>query len=219
MCTITAILLAGGNGSRMQSAIPKQYLKLQGKEIVLYSFERLLLSPLIDEICVVCDESYRELFQSERKPLHFASPGKRRQDSVWNGLMTVSPSSEIVCVHDSARPFITEKMIEDVITGAKKYGAATTAVQVIPTIKSVTADHFVENTYDRKSLREIQTPQASVISILKQGYAIAAQTDASVTDCMSLVELTGNPVKIVEGNHRNMKITAPEDLQISEVLI
>src|SRR5580693_7600342 len=127
----TAILLAGGQGSRMNSPVAKQFLELEKKPLILYSFEIFLKAPDIDEVVVVCSPDYQYLFKTdEKKRVTFALPGVRRQDSVYNGLLASSKEATLVCVHDGARPFVTQDAIIRTIEAAKSVGAAAVGMPV-----------------------------------------------------------------------------------------
>ena len=208
---ITAILLSGGVGVRMQSPTPKQYLALSGKPIALHSFERLMSCFLINAITVVCEEKYDALFPSA----NHARPGKRRQDSLYHGLQTVCPQTQYILIHDAARPFVELEHIKAVIHEGITHGAATLATPVKETIKRANADHFVEETPLRSSLFAIQTPQLIQKDLLLKGCQKAYQENLTVTDDASLVEILGHPVKLVMGSDSNNKITTPYDLSIA----
>lgn len=219
---ISVILLAGGQGLRMNNPVPKQFLPLMNKPIALYSFELFASFPNVIEIIVVCDPIYRSLFPSLASPspsILYASPGRRRQDSVFNGLNLVSDKAHFLCIHDSARPLLFRKDLENVISEAAAHGAAVLGVPVKPTIKQIDEEGFVIKTLERSSLWEVQTPQVMTPSLLKKGFQLAAQKDCVVTDDVSLVELTGHPVKIVQGSYQNLKITTSEDLALAETLL
>lgn len=214
---VSAILLAGGIGSRMQSHQSKQFLELQGKPIILYSYELLLTIPEIKEIIIVCLPEYRELFTNPTdKHIAFALPGKRRQDSVYNGLMEASKDSTLICIHDGARPFIDEALVTRVLDAGIKYGAATVGMPIKFTIKQSDKEHFVQSTPDRELIWEIQTPQVIHKDLLLAGFKYANENNLTVTDDTSLVELLGKEVKLIEGSHMNLKITVPSDLIIAE---
>lgn len=221
----SVILLAGGIGSRMKSEVPKQFIHLHNKPIALYSFELFASLRGVEEIIVVCSPNYQELFQESyqkiacHSSLKFALPGKRRQDSVFNGLQEVHPKANLVCIHDAARPLLTSKMVSDVLAAAHTHGAATIGVPVKYTIKECNKDCFVIRTPDRTHIWEIQTPQAMHLPLLREGFAFAAQHNLTVTDDASLIELIHRPVKLVEGCYSNIKITTKEDLYIAEALI
>jgi 2-C-methyl-D-erythritol 4-phosphate cytidylyltransferase len=209
----SAILLAGGQGSRMNSKIAKQYLELNDKPLILYSYETFLESPEIDEIVVVCSPEYQRLFhQNTNKRVVFALPGERRQDSVYNGMMAASADASFICVHDGARPFMTLEAITKVLKAANSAGAAAIGTPVRYTIKQVDRGLNVQCTPDRSTLWEMQTPQVVAKEVLVKGFAHAKLHGITVTDDVSLAELVGNKVKLVEGSHDNIKITVPSDL-------
>jgi 2-C-methyl-D-erythritol 4-phosphate cytidylyltransferase len=215
------ILLAGGNGTRMQASIPKQYMLLNGKPLARYSFDLFLTMHEIDEIIVVCSSEYQHLFDKESsdKPIRFAAPGKRRQDSVYNGLFASTPSHELVCIHDAARPFIDKELVLRVLNGAKLHGAATSAMPLKFTVKQSNKDSFVCSTPDRSLIWEIQTPQAIKRDLLLEGFHSANSQNLTVTDDVSLVELIGKQVKLVEGSYRNLKVTVPTDFAIAKYFL
>lgn len=218
---VSALLLAGGNGSRMKSPLPKQYLQLGGKAIARHSFDCLSLLPEVKEIVVVCEEEYRELF---REPLSgitltFAKPGPRRQDSVLNGFRAITAAADLVCIHDAARPFITPAIVERVLHAALEHGAATAAMPVKFTVKEATSDKIVLHTPDRSRIWEIQTPQALKPAIVERGFQHVEACGLTVTDDVSLAEQLGYPVKLVEGDYNNLKVTTPEDLLLAEALL
>ena len=212
------ILAAGGIGSRMGAPIPKQYLPLSGKPIALYSFDLFCKMDEIDEIIIVCEHEFRPLFSSAQKPIRFANPGKRRQESIFNGLSAASQNATIICTHDAARPFVERKEILALLEKTLEIGAATLASPVICTIKQCREDRVVKKTLDRSHLWEIQTPQALRRDSLEQGFAFAAANNIEVTDDTSLAELLHLPVAIVSSPRRNFKITTPDDLAIAQAL-
>lgn len=214
---IAAVLLSGGVGSRFGNDIPKQYLNLRDKPVALYSYELLSRSRLFSEVVVVCDEPYRSLFSESGAPL-FASPGKRRQDSLFNALRHISKETTHILVHDAARPFVTPEMIKRVVDEGIALGAATLAVPVKATIKEANPEGIVTHTPDRSFLYEIQTPQVVRLDVLKKGFDRANREELTVTDDVSLAELIGHRVKLVEGSFANLKITTREDLDLAERL-
>lgn len=192
---------------------PKQFLPLGGKAIVLHSLELLLSMPEVAEVIVVCEAEYRPLFAGY--DVHFADAGSRRQDSMANGLTASSSALPWVLVHDSARPFITQKACLELIRRGKEVGAATLGVPVIPTIKEITPEGIVRQTLDRNRLVEIQTPQLLRRELLVEGLARAEAEQWSVTDDVSIAERLGAPVVVVTGEYSNIKITTPHDLEIA----
>lgn len=212
---LSLILLAGGTGSRMNSATPKQFLSLNGKPLVLYSLEIFLKIPEIKEIVVVTPESWQPLFASF--PVKFARPGPRRQDSVYNGLQEVT--HDWVLTHDGVRPFITLNMVTELIQMGKKVGAATLGMPIKPTVKECCNDHFVERTPDRSKMWEIQTPQMLSKELFTKGFQLTQERNLTVTDDTTLAELQGHPVKLVKGHYMNLKITTPDDLLVAQSLL
>lgn len=215
---VSVILLAGGVGSRMNADIPKQYLQLGDKAIARYSFDCLSLVPEVSEIIVVCEKDYYETFESEMPDvdLSFAAPGRRRQDSVYSGFKAIVSDPDLICIHDAARPFISVQLVRRVLEAGYDYGAATAAMPVKFTVKEANDEHLVINTPDRSKLWEIQTPQVLKPKILKQGFEHVHEHGLTVTDDVSLAEQIGLPVKLVEGDYSNLKITTPQDLVVAE---
>ena len=214
---INLILLAGGTGSRMQTATPKQFLPLNGKLIIHYSLELFLSIPEIKEIVIVSDPQYRNHLTNY--PVSFALPGARRQDSVYNGLMAISSDTEYVCIHDGARPFITKQNVDDIILAAKENGAATLGMPIKFTVKECDENLLVKHTPNRGNIWEIQTPQVIRYDILTKGFEQINREGLTVTDDVSVVEHIGHPVKLVSGSYNNLKITTPGDLSFSEHLL
>lgn len=213
---VSVILLAGGQGSRMRSSVPKQFLHLQGKPLALYSFELFTSLSWVMELIVVCDPQYQSLFPRFTLPsVRFAIPGERRQDSVYNGFKEISPTADLVCIHDSARPFLEKGNLEEVLEAARLYGAAALAVPAKNTIKETDPNQFVQRTLDRSKLWEMHTPQIATPQLISKGFEIALEYGLSVSDDAGLIELTGHPVKLVKDSYQNFKITTPEDWQIA----
>ncbi len=213
--SFSLVLLAGGIGTRMGSPIPKQFLTLQDKPLALHSLDVFVAMPELDEIIIVCDPDYRHHFgpYEDRINLRYALPGKRRQDSVFNGIELLE-GNPLVCIHDSARPLITEELVRKTILVANEHDAAVIGVKAKATIKRCDADGFVVETPSRDHLWEVQTPQVVRLQLLKEGFQAAS--GRTVTDDVSLIELLGKPVKMVEGAYTNIKVTTADDLIIAE---
>ncbi|KAL9270389.1 2-C-methyl-D-erythritol 4-phosphate cytidylyltransferase, chloroplastic-like protein [Drosera capensis] len=249
--SVSVILLAGGKGKRMGASMPKQYLPLLGQPIALYSFYTFSGMVEVKEIVVVCVPSYRDIFEDtvEKIPvdLKFALPGKERQDSVYNGLQVVDSSSELVCVHDSARALASSGDIQKVVLwksfGFRNFnasflasmpchfqvlkdgwlhGAAVFGVPVKATIKEASNDRFVVKTLERRTLWEMQTPQVIRPDLLKKGFDLVSREGLEVTDDVSVVEHLKHPVYITEGctpTSRYEDITTPDDLLLAEKIL
>lgn len=218
---ITAILLAGGAGTRMQEHLPKQFLLLGGKPIIQYSLEILSAHPSVVQLVIVCAPEYQDCIDLSKVaiPVDFALPGARRQDSLKNGMAKALAHSDWICVHDAARPFLTEETLEEVIQAAFEVGAATAALPCINTIKESSEEQLVVKTLDRAALWEIQTPQILRKEWLEEGFRLAEEKDFTVTDDVSIAELLGKPVKLVNAPRDNFKITLPFDLLLAECIL
>ncbi len=215
----SVILLAGGTGSRMSTQTPKQFLPLKGKMIAHYSLEIFIELPAFKEMIIVSHEQFQPFFEHFSSKIIFAKPGARRQDSVRNGLDKVSPQSEFVCIHDSARPLITKSQVMQTLEAAYTFGAASLAVPLKFTIKQATSEGFVLNTPDRTQFWEIQTPQIIRKDWLKEGFETAYSHHLTLTDDVSFVEILNYPVKLIPSSYDNIKITTQEDLALAEILL
>lgn len=221
--SVSVILLAGGKGKRMGASMPKQYLPLLGQPIALYSLYTFSRMPEVKEIIVVCDPSYQDIFEDAKEKIQinikFALPGKERQDSVYSGLQAVDLSSELVCIHDSARPLVLVEDVEKVLKDGLLIGAAVLGVPAKATIKEADSKSFVVKTLDRKTLWEMQTPQVMKPDLLKRGFELVNRENLEVTDDVSIVEYLKHPVYITEGSYTNIKVTTPDDLLLAERIL
>jgi len=206
----------------MGADIPKQYLELCGRPIATWSLRTFLAMPEVGEVVIVCDPSWRHLFEealskeSSRKPIKFALPGAERQDSMANGFKETSPGASLVAIHDSARPLVTAEECATCFRDAMIVGAAVLGVPVKPTIKEVAEDGFVVKTLERSTLWEVQTPQVIEPALLREGLDMVARDGLAVTDDVSIIEAMGKPVKITKGLYTNIKVTTPDDMSIAE---
>jgi 2-C-methyl-D-erythritol 4-phosphate cytidylyltransferase len=214
---ISVILLAGGSGMRLRGDVPKQFLLLKGKPVAAHSLELFEAHPDVSEIILVCDVAYHALFTTYSK-VRFAPPGERRQDSVFNGLQVVSSDAHLVCVHDAARPHLSQPDLDAVIQEARIYGAAALATPARYTLRERDAQGNIRCTLDRSQIWEMHTPQCATPDLLKQGFALAQEKNQTVTDEVALIELTGHPVKLVLGSSLNFKITTSDDWKLSTAL-
>lgn len=220
----TAIIVAAGSGTRFGAEKPKQFLKILGQPLVIYTVQKFESCAAIDEIILVLPaaeiESFGQIAQKYnlKKLKQTVSGGKTRAASVLNGLDAVDEkSAEIVAVHDGARPLVSVEEITKTIEKAKETGAACLVGFVTDTIKEV-SDGKIVQTIDRKKLRRALTPQCFRYEILKHAFT---QNEASenVTDECFLVEKLGVEVSIVEGSAENIKITTPKDIVFFEIFL
>jgi len=230
---VSAIILAGGSGKRMQSEIPKQYMLLGDYPVLYYSLKAFDNSS-VDEIILVINESDREYLKEKllkaytfKKPVRLAAGGEERYLSVFNGLQGCK-ESDYVLIHDGARPFISVEIIEETIKNTKEYKACAVGVPVKDTIKIVDTNGTIKETPDRSKVWAIQTPQAFQTSLIIDAYELLLADlnqktgggPLNVTDDAMVLECTINyPIKIIMGSYSNIKITTPEDIRVGEALL
>ena len=211
-----AVIVAAGEGRRMNAGMNKVYLPLFGKTILENTVAAFENCKKIDEIIVVSDDTEKcgRLLVGFKKVTAIVSGGKTRQESVKNGLEKCK--SEYVAIHDGARALILAEDIEKVIGAAEKYGAAALGVKCKDTLKLADEDGFIAKTADREYLYQIQTPQVFITKEIKKMHSECA---GGFTDDCAVAESFGKRVKIVEGSYDNIKITTPEDLIIAEKIL
>jgi 2-C-methyl-D-erythritol 4-phosphate cytidylyltransferase / 2-C-methyl-D-erythritol 2,4-cyclodiphosphate synthase len=217
---VSAIIAAAGAGRRLGSATPKQMLELGGRSMLAHSVAAFDAHPQVAEVIVVLPEnlagagSIADAMMTSR-PLRVVPGGLRRQDSVANAFDRVSPSADIVLVHDAARPFVTPAVIGRTIDAASRHGAAVAAVAAPDTVKRVsrTLDGmFVVDTIPRETVYLAQTPQGFRREVLAAAVAVG-RSGVEATDEAALAERAGYQVHIVEGDPGNVKITTEQDLE------
>ena len=222
---ITAIIAAAGAGKRMGGGTNKVFLSLAGTPIIALSCATLAACGEVDELVIAAApdelEEVTALLQTHDPgiPWQVVAGGKERQFSIANALAAVKLESDIILVHDAARPLVQPQEVRAVIAAAKDYQAAGLAVPVKDTIKTVDGDMFAVSTPPRETLWAIQTPQAFVADLLRRAYKQAQADGFLGTDDASLVERLGIKVKLVTGTYRNLKMTTPDDLVIGEALL
>lgn len=219
----TAIIVAAGSGSRFGSETPKQFADLSGKPVIIHTLERFEECDAIDEIVLVLSESGAKQFQISNlrsditKLRSIVIGGATRTESVRNGLDAVDPATDVVAVHDGARPLVSVDEIGRTVEAAMLSGAACLVAEVTDTIKEI-ADGHISGTIDRKSLRRALTPQAFSYELLKRAFDGVDLND-SVTDECYLIEKLGVKISIVEGSSNNIKITRSQDMLFAESVI
>jgi 2-C-methyl-D-erythritol 4-phosphate cytidylyltransferase/2-C-methyl-D-erythritol 2,4-cyclodiphosphate synthase len=219
---VSAILAAGGRGTRLGVATPKQMLQVGGRPILQHSFEVIEAHGKIDEIVIALPRdialSPPPYLISTRKPVRIVDGGSRRQDSVANAFAQISDRATVVVVHDAVRPFATADLFSRVIDEAARGGAAIAALQASDTIKEATAApgvRIVARTIARESIYLAQTPQAFTRQVLQDAIHFGRQSTGHATDEAALAEGAGHPVRLVDGESTNIKITTAHDLNVS----
>lgn len=225
MGKVAAIVAAAGKGERLKSKVRKPFVVLGREPILIWTLRTFESCAQIGEVILVVNQVDLAKARSAinkagiKKVKKIVAGGKRRLDSVRNGLAEVGEDVDYVIVHDGCRPFIDRKIISSALEEAAVFGAAIPCVAVKPTIKEVEKGNFVAATLDRQSLVEVQTPQAFKREILIRAYEKALAEGIDATDDSALVERLGIKVKVVEGSYRNIKITTAEDLKYAKALI
>lgn len=221
-----AIIAAAGLGKRMGAGRPKQYLEIGGRPIICHTLERFRGAPSIEGAVIVVEPERVEAVRRDiidgygfPKGWQVVAGGSVRQGSVANGLACVPADCEVIAVHDGVRPFVTSEAIEESVRLAAAEGACIVATPVKDTIKSVDGRGMVDFTVDRAVLWGAKTPQTFRAGLLREAFAKAAEDNFSGTDEASLVERMGVPVRIIEGDDRNIKITTPSDLIVAEAIL
>ena len=220
---VSALIVAGGVGSRMGADIPKQFLKLFGKPVIAHTIEAFEKNDCIDEIVIVTLEDYivfcKDIVDSFgfSKVKKIVSGGSTRQESVYKGLMEIT--GEYVLIHDGARPIVSQKVIENCVGTVTTSSACAVGVKVNDTLKIADDNKIITSTPDREHMYSIQTPQAFSTSEITEAHKFAVESGFVGTDDAVLYERLGKNVKIVEGDYSNIKITSPIDISIAEAYL
>lgn len=223
----TAIVLAAGKGTRMNSKIQKQFLEVEGKPVIYYSLKCFQESLLIRDIILVTGEESLSYCKEEivkrfgfSKVKKVTAGGKERYDSVYAGLCACD-NTDYVLIHDGARPFVTEEILERTCFAVKETGACVVGMPAKDTIKISDRNKMVESTPAREKVWLVQTPQAFRYSLIKESYeSIRCKDMSGITDDAMIVEQeSGVKVALVHGSYENLKITTPEDLIIAEAFL
>jgi 2-C-methyl-D-erythritol 4-phosphate cytidylyltransferase len=219
----------GARGKQKKTPPSKQFSELGGTPILIHTLRKFVAVDTVSEIWIALRESeiagFRARLESEakdvlKKKVEFVGGGEHRQQSVENALNAVAATADdIVLVHDAVRPLVTSEIIQEVIEAAKKYGAAIAGMPAVDTVKQVerTAEGaLIKATIPRASIVMAQTPQGFRYSVIKKAFDEAAADGFLGTDEASLVERSGHDVAVVMGSPRNIKITAPGDMDLAE---
>ena len=222
---VGVVITAGGLGKRFGSKVPKQLVKINCVSILELTLQKFQNCSAVDFIVISSHSKYishleKIIFRKNfRKVKAVVSGGLQRQDSVWNAISCMLKyNPEIILIHDAVRPFVSNKIISNVIKAAREYEAAVPAVAPKDTIKISDKDGFVLNTPDRNILFAVQTPQGFKTKVIVEAFQKAYADKFYGTDDASLVERLGKKVKLVEGDYRNIKITTKEDFEYASHL-
>ena len=221
---IFAIIPAGGKGIRSGTTTPKQYLKFNNKELIVYTLEIFQRNEAINEIVVSAEEKYFNLLNNIKEKYNLTKVfgilkgGKTRQDSVYNALKSISGVSgdSIIVVHDAARPLLPQTVLTNAINTAREKGNALVCIKARDTL--IKGDRVVESYVDREEFYYVQTPQIFQYSVLMNAMKNAYENDFVGTDESVLVRRLGEKVNIVQGSVYNFKVTTNEDMEMFERL-
>lgn len=218
---IAAVIVAGGSGTRMGAArgARKQYLDLAGEPVLSWAVRAFAEHPAISQVVVVlpADDAHAPPRWLKALGVDVAAGGVRRSDSVRNGLEAIAGDTDLVLVHDGARPFVSEGLIDRVIGHAAE-GAAIPALRATDTLKEVDSEGYVVGTIDRTHVWLAQTPQGFLFPVLLAGHRRASEEDWEITDDAAVCERMGARIRIVQGDPGNLKITHPFDLEIARAI-
>ena len=239
---MTAIIAAGGRGQRFGGAEPKQLLSVGGTPILARSIEALASHPSVDALVIALPQELAddppeylrsaEAFALRGKPFRIIAGGARRQDSVANAFHAAGTTTDVIVIHDAARPFASADLIARTIAAAAESGAAVAALQSRDTVKQRQEGQegregregqdghvrLVKATLPRETIYLAQTPQAFQRDVLRRALEIGARDGVDATDEAALVELAGVPVRLVDGEASNIKITTPDDMVLGEAI-
>ena len=222
-----AVVLAGGKGSRMGVDIPKQFFEIQGKTVLEYSVEAFDSHPSIDEVVIVSHKDYidkvKDLVKKNnyRKLVAILEGGKERYDSSLAAVRKYAAEDVILILHDAARPLVSKRIIDDVISTMKSAKACGVAIASTDTIL-VCNDGVLDSVPDRKTMYIAQTPQAFDIEVIRSAYEIGLKDPyfAATDDCGVVLKYRPDvPIRIVEGEESNLKVTFRDDLSMLELYL
>lgn len=219
MSRTAALVVAAGAGKRFGG--PKQFSYLRGKPVLEWTLERFQAHEAVDDVVLVLpdEEDLKHYRLRYPKIVDIVRGGERRQDSVWQGFRLLrAEATDLVLVHDGARPLATADLVSRVIAATRVLGAAVPVLPVEETVKEV-REGTVVRTLDRTLLARAQTPQGFLYPLLRKALETARKDRFQGTDEASLAERAGIPVAAVDGDPRNIKITTPVDLRIAEALL
>jgi 2-C-methyl-D-erythritol 4-phosphate cytidylyltransferase len=216
-----AIIVAGGSGTRMQTALPKQFLLLNGLPVMMHTIQAFHNSQSQPQIIIVLHPNYHNHWVKLCTQYNFnvlyqlVKGGETRFHSVKNGLDSIDDNEAVIAIHDAVRPLTASSIIDNSFTHAAAYGNAITAVKSRDSIRQIKDDYSVSLLRDDIYL--VQTPQTFQSALLKKAYEQAY--DSGFTDDASVVENSGIKINLIEGNYENIKITFPEDIAIAEAIL
>jgi 2-C-methyl-D-erythritol 4-phosphate cytidylyltransferase len=220
---VSVIIVAAGSGTRLQNSIPKAFVPLANKPLFLFSLKIFDKHPLVSDIVLVVPQHMRAEAQelvAESEPVKsigVIAGGKHRWQSVRNGVMALTAGSQWILVHDAARPFVTNDIIDSLLTKRTDYKCAITATPEVDTLRSY-KDDYCTGTIDRSTTIRVGTPQLFFRETLLSSFEKASTLSTPPTDEAMLIESMGIKIGMAWGDPLNFKITTPHDMVIAEAL-
>ena len=217
------IILASGNGSRYKNSLPKQFVKIAGKTVLEHTIEIFENSDKISSIVIVVTPEYRELAESillknnYKKVEKLLNGGSTRKESSHIGILSIEEDEANVVIHDCARPFLTQQIINNCVEALDHYDAVDVAIPSADTIIEV-EDNVIKNIPDRSRLMRGQTPQCFKLSVIKKAHDISKNDSNFTDDCGLILKYGLGTVYVVEGDIKNIKITYPSDIYLADRL-
>ncbi|MFA6944593.1 MAG: 2-C-methyl-D-erythritol 4-phosphate cytidylyltransferase [Pedobacter sp.] len=215
-----AIIVGGGLGSRMQADIPKQFMLLNGRPVLMYTIEAFYHSEFKPEIIVVLNIDFHPYWEQLCKQYNFSIPhqlvkgGRHRFHSVKNGIKAIKGKA-IIAIHDAVRPLLSEKLIKRSYQEAELWGNAVVAIKSRDSVRQQSGKNSIP--LNRENIYLVQTPQTFSSDILRKAYKQEFRNE--FTDDASVAEHSGVAIKLIEGENKNFKITFPEDIRIAELYL
>lgn len=215
-----ALLLAGGVGMRASCQMPKQFIEVNNKPLIVYTMEKFQQSEYIDRICVVCLDKwipkvreFAEKFEIEKLDV-ICEGGNSGLESLQNGLNALNCKEEdLIVIHDAVRPFVDEQIIEDNIRVAKQNGIAVAAIDCVETLVYAEESGYAEKMLSRDNLKRVQTPQTFQYGILTKLFESVDISKVKEPSVFALYMSLGNSIYCSRGSEKNIKITYPEDIE------
>ncbi len=221
-----AIILAGGSGTRFGGGLAKQFIKISGRTVLERSMDVFENSPYISSYIIVVHEAYHAyttelvMGQGFKKLSQIVKGGENRSASSQIGLDACDSDTEGVLIHDAVRPFLSDRMLDDIVAALQQYDAVNVAVPCTDTIIKIGEGQLIEDVPPRKYLMQVQTPQAFKLATIKEAYRLYQHNPIEVSDDCSLVLHFGlSPVYVVKGEETNIKITYAKDIELAETIL
>jgi len=216
-----AIIVASGTGSRMGGEVPKQFLPLKGKPVLVHTLEKFLSIGGCEVFLALSEDGLAAWEPIAREylpdaPLILVKGGETRFHSVKNALAAIEEEGDaLVAIHDGVRPFVTLNILLNSFVAAESFGAVVACVDSKDSVR-ITGDEG-NHALNRNRVKLIQTPQTFRLSVLREAFKVAY--DERFTDDASVVENSGHPIHLIEGSYSNIKLTTPEDLALGELIL